>query len=127
MTLNDLLDIKDKSILRAQIAFNLNQMKTKYNLTEKDIDIVNNNIFTIYDRGVDTNQIPEDKHEEFLLLTQYNYYNSITDKMSKGNYTVDFTTKEDKKDKIYQKEITNIIEPISELEINIHLKNMRLK
>lgn len=125
MTLMDILNIKDKSILRAQIMFNLNQMKVKYNLTEKDIDIADNNIFTIYDKGIDTNQIPEDKHEEFLLLIRHNYYNTITDKLAKGKYTLGLITVENN-NKIYRKEIARKIEPISEQEITIHLKNLKI-
>jgi len=112
MTLNDLLNSDDTDFLKVQIAFNLNQMRTKYNLTESDIDVANENMMKIYDAGIDTKLVNEDKHEKFLILTKYKYYNSLTDTFAQMQ------------SKTHGRIAKYSIYPIAQKDIYFHLENM---
>ncbi len=115
MTLNDQLNIEDAEFLKAQIAFNLNQIQTKYAVSEKDRDIAIDNILQLYDSGIKTEQIPKDKHETFCLLMAYRYYNLITDSFAT-------LTREAKGRKLIYS-----ITPITEITIDYLLENVGIQ
>jgi hypothetical protein len=112
MTLNDLLNSDDTQFLIGQIAFNINQMKTKYNLTDEDLTIANENIMKIYDAGITASEIEENKHGKFYTLTAFRYYNSITDTFAQMQ------------SKAHGRQTKYSIYPITQRDIYYHLENM---
>jgi hypothetical protein len=70
----DVIESGDREELLKDNKKNLFKMRRKFGLQDNDVSILIDNVFKIYDAGIDKYKIPGEKHGLFLLATMHNYY-----------------------------------------------------